>query len=131
MNSNLTRQALTAYRHGLRAARVAFNEDTRLLEAARQKMKQGMKTPENPDTPIEKQIKLMEDVAQFLRKNIVQGKKIENGLNNEKPTYHLNLHKDTELGDNDDIKNISRRNTLTSNSTSTGGCCGGSGQPNQ
>ncbi|CAB4253594.1 similar to Saccharomyces cerevisiae YDR493W MZM1 Mitochondrial matrix protein with a role in maintaining the labile mitochondrial zinc pool [Maudiozyma barnettii] len=128
MSTNLTRQALTAYRHGLRATRVAFNEDTRLLLAARQKMRQGMLAPENPDIPIEKQIKLMEDVAQFLRKNIVQGKRVETTSSNEKPTYHLNLHKDTELGDNDEIKNISKRNTLTSGATSGGGCCGGSGK---
>ena len=125
MNAELTKQALTAYRHGLRAAKIAFNQDTRLLLAARQKMKQGMIKPEQNDLPIEQQIKLMEDVALFLRRNVVQGEKIES--NSTKPTYHLNLHKDSELGDNDDIKNISKRNTLTSGTSNGGGCCGGSG----
>ncbi|KAG0672453.1 Mitochondrial zinc maintenance protein 1, mitochondrial [Maudiozyma exigua] len=129
MNAELTKQALTAYRHGLRAARIAFNQDTRLLLAARQKMKQGMKKPEQADLPVEQQIKLMEDVALFLRRNIVQGEKVDStSSDSTKPIYHLNLHKDSELGDNEDIKNISKRNTLSSGSSNSGGCCGGSRQ---
>lgn len=126
-SSSTARRALIAYRHGLRAARIAFDQDTRMLLAARQQMRDGMIHPPNPEVPVTEQIKLMEDVALFLRKNVVQGKRVESRDPAEDPTYHLNIHKDTELGDNDDVKQPSRRNTLTSGTVTGGGCCGGSG----
>ncbi|CDO95395.1 unnamed protein product [Kluyveromyces dobzhanskii CBS 2104] len=107
-------QALGAYRNGLRAARVAFKGDMRMLVAARQQMRDGMVNPPSPELPSEEQIKLMNDVAQFLRQNVVQGKK----TNDDK--YHLNIHKDTELGDNETIKTTKK--TLAAQG---GGCCGG------
>lgn len=128
----MTTQALNAYRHGLRAARIAFSQDTRLLLAARQKMREGMRNPENPDLPMEKQIKLMEDVALFLRRNLVQGELVDKAAEGKKPTYHLNLHKDSELGDNEEIKKGVKRNTLVSGTgggASSGGCCGSGAVP--
>ncbi|BAO42579.1 protein FMP36 [Kluyveromyces marxianus] len=107
-------RALAAYRNGLRAARVAFGGDTRMLVAARQKMREGMINPPNPELSPDEQIKHMNDVAQFLRQNIVQGKKAEGDK------YHLNIHKDTELGDNETIKTAKK--TLVAQG---GGCCGG------
>lgn len=133
MSTSMTTQALNAYRHGLRAARIAFGQDTRLLLAARQKMREGMRSPENPELPIEKQVQLMEDVALFLRRNIVQGERTGTTRDGEKPTYHLNLHKDSELGDNDEIKQGVKRNTLVPGGSAAvggaGGCCGGGSVP--
>lgn len=113
MSSN--KRALAAYRHGLRATRVAFDGDLPVLLAARAKMRQGMVHPPNPDLPVDKQISHLEEVAKFLRKNLVQGKKSET-----EEKYHLNIHKDTELGDNESIQKT--KQTLAAQG---GGCCGG------
>ncbi|CAI4038343.1 hypothetical protein SMKI_04G6870 [Saccharomyces mikatae IFO 1815] len=95
-------KALNAYRHGLRATRVAFQNDTEVLIAARAKMRSGMLCPPNPKLNTEEQIQHLEDVAVFLRRNLVQGKKVD-GTNTKEPRYHLNIHKDTELGDNETV----------------------------
>ncbi|EDO17958.1 hypothetical protein Kpol_1054p3 [Vanderwaltozyma polyspora DSM 70294] len=119
-----SQRALGAYRHGLRAARIAFQGDTTMLNAARLKMRQGMEKP-NPELSKDQQISLMEDVALFLRRNLVQGKKIKESTTTSdgKDVYRLNIHKDTELGDNDTVKNA--KTTLKANGGV--GCCGGSG----
>ncbi|SCU80619.1 LADA_0B08636g1_1 [Lachancea dasiensis] len=106
--------ALAAYRNGLRATKIAFGQDTRILLAARSQMRNGMVNPPNPELPAQDQIQHLNDVAQFLRRNIVQGKK---GDDNK---YALNIHADTELGDNDSIKKTKK--TLVSQG---GGCCSG------
>lgn len=108
-------RALTAYRNGLRATRVVFKGDNRMLLAARQRMRDGMINPPNAELPVEKQIEHLEDVARFLRQNLVQGTKT-----GTEEKYHLNIHKDTELGDNESIKKT--KQTLASQG---GGCCGG------
>lgn len=113
MSSSL--RALNAYRNGLRATRVVFKGDSRMLLAARQKMKDGMLNPPNPELPVDKQIQLLEDVAKFLRQNLVQGTKT-----GAEEKYHLNIHQETELGDNETIKKT--KQTLAAQG---GGCCGG------
>ncbi|KAL3232581.1 Mitochondrial zinc maintenance protein 1, mitochondrial [Nakaseomyces bracarensis] len=95
----LRKQALQAYRHGLKATRVAFNGDNRMLVAARAEMRKGMQSPDDTK-PVEDQIKHLEEVATFLRRNVVQGEKIPG----EQERYHLNFHKEIELGDNESIK---------------------------
>ena len=92
------RRALTAFRHGLRAARIAFGGDTRMLLAARRQMREGMRNPPDPSIPFDDRVQLMEDVAVFLRRNIVQGVRVDG--EGGRPVYHLNIHKETELGDN-------------------------------
>ena len=92
-----------------------------MLTAARVQMRNGMIDPPNPELSKEDQIKHLEDIALFLRRNVVQGVKTPQ----DEARYHLNIHKDTELGDNEDTK-IPKRNTLTGGKTSpVGGCCGG------
>lgn len=85
-----------------------------MLVAARQEMRQGMINPPNPALSADEQIKLLEDIAVFLRQNVVQGQKTEDDK------YHLNIHRDTELGDNETIK-VAKK-TLAAQG---GGCCGG------
>ncbi|CDK28895.1 unnamed protein product [Kuraishia capsulata CBS 1993] len=75
------------------------------------------KDPENPDRSTEDRIKHLRDVSEFLRRNIVQGEKTADDK------YQLHIHKDTELGDNEDIKKT--KNTLTNEAAASGGCCGG------
>lgn len=86
-----------------------------MLLAARAQMREGMIQPPNPKASIDEQISHLEDVAKFLRQNLVQGKKVGEG-----ERYHLNIHEDTELGDNETIKTTKK--TLASQG---GGCCGG------
>ncbi|CCF56248.1 hypothetical protein KAFR_0A08140 [Kazachstania africana CBS 2517] len=100
MSNNLNKAALTAYRHGLRATRIAFKNDTRMLLASRNEMRQNMINPKEkyPHLTPAKRIQLLEDVAAFLLKNVVQGQKVDENV------FHLNIHKDTELGDNESTK---------------------------
>ncbi|KAK1765098.1 zinc maintenance protein [Phialemonium atrogriseum] len=92
--------ALTAYRHLLRAARLAFHGDSPVLNAAQQQIREGFRqraslSPSDP--AVEPAIQHAEEVAQFLTANVVQGKK-------EGDVYRLRIHEETEKGDNDTIK---------------------------
>ncbi|KAK1758289.1 zinc maintenance protein [Echria macrotheca] len=93
--------ALQAYRHLMRAARIAFEGDVRVLDAARQQIRQGFRDnaalPAS-DPQVQPAIQHAEEVASFLRTNLVQGKKNGSGA------YELRIHKDIERGDNDTVK---------------------------
>ncbi|GAV30069.1 hypothetical protein PMKS-003575 [Pichia membranifaciens] len=120
----MRQRALAAYRSALRATRVAFTTDTNTLAAARTKIKQEMKAEKsttNPDYTPAQRIELLEQVGSFLRRNIVQGVK----SNASQSRYALNIHQDTELGDNDEIKKNQSRFKASSAPPSGGGCCGG------
>ncbi|RMZ74880.1 hypothetical protein DV737_g5649, partial [Chaetothyriales sp. CBS 132003] len=95
--------ALTAYRHLLRATRIAFQGDLPLLHAARTQARAGFEKQSALD-PSSKEatdaVLHAEGVAQVLRHNIVQGVPAGDGS-----TLKLRIHKDTERGDNDTIKN--------------------------
>ena len=83
-----------------------------MLLAARRQMREGMRNPPDPSIPFDDRVQLMEDVAVFLRRNIVQGVRVD-GVSDGRPVYHLNIHKDTELGDNITASaNGKGRNTL-------------------
>ena len=120
-----SQKALRAYRHCLRATKIAFDGDTRMLLASRSQLRQGMiDPPENQrDLSAAGRVQLLEDIALFLRRNVVQGRKVGVDPVTSKPQYHLNIHKDTELGDNDSIKlktNLKSRSFPKSNT----GFCG-------
>ncbi|RMZ80969.1 hypothetical protein DV738_g2341, partial [Chaetothyriales sp. CBS 135597] len=95
--------ALAAYRHLLRATRIAFEGDLPLLHAARTQARAGFETQRRLD-PSSKEateaVSHAEGVAQVLRHNIVQGAPTGDGN-----TMRLRIHKDTERGDNNTIKN--------------------------
>ncbi|KAG5964570.1 Mitochondrial zinc maintenance protein 1, mitochondrial [Claviceps cyperi] len=110
--------ASAAYRNLMRAARLAFEGDTPALIAAKQSIRTRFRQHANlsPREQTAKDfIKHAQEVAQFLRANVVQGKKIE-GKDN---MYRLRIHEHTERGDNDSIK-VAGQGT-----TGGGGCCGG------
>ncbi|KAL8383474.1 hypothetical protein RB595_010600 [Gaeumannomyces hyphopodioides] len=91
--------ALAAYRHLLRAAGVAFKGDARVLAAARQQIAtQFRQNTSLPPADHESAVQMAEEVAQFLRSNVVQGQLRDDG------SYKLNIHNETERGDNDTIK---------------------------
>ncbi|KAI0397635.1 mitochondrial zinc maintenance protein 1, mitochondrial [Xylariaceae sp. FL0594] len=92
--------ALPVYRNLLRAARVAFQGDERVLNAALSSIRDGFRAnatlePSSPEYPAA--VKHAEEVATILRQNVVQGRK-------EGETYKLRIHEDTERGDNESVK---------------------------
>lgn len=92
--------ALSAYRNALRATKLAFANDMPVLVGARNKIRDGFIENKHlqDEEKIAEQIKHINEVTQFLTKNIVQGRMQEDGK------YFLNFHEKTELGDNDSIK---------------------------
>lgn len=115
-----TQRILNAYRSSLRATKIAFNNDFTTLNEARNKIRQEIKSEKsisNPKLNIEERVELLEKVSEFLKHNIVQAVKKDT----DDSRYVLNIHKDTELGDNEDIK--VNKSTLKAGNT-TGGCCG-------
>ncbi|KAJ1325518.1 complex III assembly factor LYRM7 [Microdochium nivale] len=97
--------ALAAYRNLWRSANVAFHGDQRMLSAARDSIRTGFRTnshlePTNPQ--YEPAVQHAHEVATILRRNVVQGKQIEKDGSGD--SYKLNIHAETERGDNDSIK---------------------------
>jgi hypothetical protein len=77
----------------------------------------------------EDSITFAREIADVLRKNIVQAVKVEDGQDNgDQGTWKLRITKDTELGSNDSIKNpapmTSRRARKQENSTQGTPTCG-------
>ncbi|MCJ1386256.1 Mitochondrial zinc maintenance protein 1, mitochondrial [Xylographa soralifera] len=97
--------ALAAYRHVLRATRIAFNGDPRLLLSARHQARSSFAvnsalSASSPEST--SQIAHAEDVATILRQNVVQGQKVGGRAQEEK--YQLRIHDETERGDNESIR---------------------------
>lgn len=111
--------ALSAYRHLLRATRIAFNGnaqepqnialltlagDTPLLHSARQQARQGFekgRSLEPESTEAAKAVEHALGVSQILLHNIVQGRQVDGAQD----SYKLELHEHTERGYNDTVKN--------------------------
>ncbi|KAH7029468.1 mitochondrial zinc maintenance protein 1, mitochondrial [Microdochium trichocladiopsis] len=95
--------ALSAYRNLWRSANVAFRGDQRMLTAARSSIRAGFLTnahlePSSPEyAPA---LQHANEVATILRQNVVQGKQIDS----DGDRYKLNIHAETERGDNESIK---------------------------
>lgn len=95
--------ALAAYRHLLRATKIAFNEDTHLLHAARIQARNGFDKHRSLDAASKEAtdgITHAEGVAEVLKHNIVQGKHVAGT-----DKLRLNIHEYIERGDNDTVKN--------------------------
>lgn len=72
--------ALAAYRHLLRATRIAFQGDFPLLHAARSQARAGFQSLSSLDPSSEEAVKAIahaEGVVDVLRHNVVQGKQTE------------------------------------------------------
>lgn len=81
--------ALQAYRHLLRATRIAFQGDERVFSAARQQVRVGFreKAGLSPSDPaVTPAIQHAESVAEFLKTNVVQGKREGEG---DEETYSM------------------------------------------
>lgn len=108
ISEKLRASARSVYRGLYRASGVTFAGDERVLHAFRMKMRSdaltAAQTITDPDGYLE-QNKLGAEITVFLRKNVVQGVKTE-GV--EYDTFNLRFTKDTELGDNESIKDSPR-----------------------
>ncbi|KAL1980783.1 hypothetical protein VTN96DRAFT_3553 [Rasamsonia emersonii] len=93
--------ALSAYRQLLRATRIAFQDDYRMLYAARAEARRRF--DENRrlgvDTPM--QIQHAVEAAHILRHNIVQGVR---DADSEDGKWTLRIHDEIERGDNDSVR---------------------------
>lgn len=111
--------ALVAYRSVLRAARVTFHGDLRMYTAAKVEVRNRFDSSRNldPGHP-ETQDRLKEalEVARILRQNVIQGEAKDGAQH-----YQLNIHSETERGDNETLK---QKTTMP---MGVGGCCGGGG----
>ncbi|GLB01598.1 mitochondrial zinc maintenance protein 1, mitochondrial [Aspergillus tubingensis] len=101
MSSQTSLSARSAYRQLLRATRIAFRDDVRVMIAARQEARRNFDSHrrEGIDTPM--QINHALEVANILRHNIVQGVREQN---DENAKWELRIHDDIERGDNDTIR---------------------------
>ncbi|KAI3400758.1 hypothetical protein diail_1967 [Diaporthe ilicicola] len=93
--------ALQAYRHLLRASRLTFQGDERLLTSARDRIRTSFreKAALSPSDPaVAPAVQQAEQIAEMLRTNVVQGRDEGDGR------YKLRIHEHTERGDNDTIK---------------------------
>lgn len=104
---NRSAAARSAYRSLYRASAATFSGDERVLRAFRDKMRHDtLAGRSQTDTQLyEQNVTLAREVADVLRKNIVQAQKIaEPSTVDGQETWKLRLTKDTELADNDSIK---------------------------
>ncbi|KAG5974699.1 hypothetical protein E4U55_008085 [Claviceps digitariae] len=72
--------ALAAYRELMRAARLAFQGDAPVLAAAQQQIRAGFSRQASlcpSESTTRDAIQHAQDVAQFLRANVVQGKRMD------------------------------------------------------
>ncbi|KAI8355631.1 hypothetical protein EDC96DRAFT_516066 [Choanephora cucurbitarum] len=116
--------AIQAYRHLLKTQREVFGADHKaILAAKKETYARFMQSKDETNTTVlEEKLELAGQVASLLRRNVIQA--VPKGDD----TYKLRITKDTELGDNDSIKNtknINRKNRKGKKHEHTGGCCGG------
>ncbi|KAH9857678.1 RF-1 domain-containing protein [Lenzites betulinus] len=103
----LLASARSAYRSALRASASTFQGDTVVRNAFRDKIRHEV-LPYNPQIEakqFEEKVTLVREIADVLRKNIVQARKVEEAKSaQEKELWELNIREETELGSNDSIK---------------------------
>ncbi|CAH2353599.1 mitochondrial zinc maintenance protein 1, mitochondrial [[Candida] railenensis] len=91
--------ALSAYKNLLKATKVSFKNDAEVLFAARSKIRSDFLQERELDSKIaQEKIDHANAVAKFLVANVVQG------IQKEEGKYLLDIHEQTELGDNETIK---------------------------
>ncbi|KAF1365495.1 mitochondrial zinc maintenance protein 1, mitochondrial [Lizonia empirigonia] len=107
--------ALVAYRNLLRSARIAFQGDATVLSAARIEVRKKFESNRHLQTGSEefqKQIAHADEVAKFLKQNVVQGQATEGTTTSLICALEIRIHEHTERGDNEDIKKNKGKTTL-------------------
>ncbi|KAH9998999.1 RF-1 domain-containing protein [Russula vinacea] len=105
ISSPLRAAARSVYRDLWRASATTFAGDPPILLAFRQKIRRdALEQYSVADEEVFKNnLKLGREIADFLRKNIVQAERLQMQPGEE--TYKIRITEHTELGDNDTIKN--------------------------
>ena len=94
-------RAVGLYKRLLRTSRKTFDGDAVAIAAARDETRRRFKeaAKETDATKIDEGLKMGDEIVSVLRQNVVQGK-----WRQEREAYELRMTKDTELGNNDSIK---------------------------
>ncbi|KIP04799.1 hypothetical protein PHLGIDRAFT_75374 [Phlebiopsis gigantea 11061_1 CR5-6] len=106
ISPTLRATARAAYRDFLRASAITFAGDATLKSAFKLKLRNEI-LPDASTTDqkaFEEKINLTRDIAEVLRKNIVQARRVESASPQDKEKWQLRMTKHTELGDNDSVK---------------------------
>ncbi|KAK7917678.1 Complex 1 LYR protein [Apiospora marii] len=112
--------AIAAYRNLWRSARIAFQGDQRILDAAQNQIRLGFRQHADlkpSDPKVAEELHRAQDVATILKQNVVQGKR-----EGDTDTYKLRIHEHVERGDNDTVK-VAGGKTVQ---VTTGKVCGSS-----
>jgi len=101
ISPQLQASARAAYRSIFRAAGSTFSGDPEILRAFVAKTRNDFVAArsQTDETAYAESVKFANEVAQVLRKNLVQGRLQQDGV------YNLRITPETELGSNDTIKN--------------------------
>ncbi|KAI0831742.1 RF-1 domain-containing protein [Trametes gibbosa] len=103
----LLASARSAYRTALRASSSTFQGDAVVRNAFRLKIRNEV-LPYNPQIDakqFEEKVTLVREIADVLRKNIVQARKVQEASSAlEKELWELKIREETELGSNNSIK---------------------------
>ncbi|KAJ4469499.1 RF-1 domain-containing protein [Lentinula edodes] len=104
ISAELKASARSAYRSLYRASSSTFGGDVTVLSAFRYKMREDALAYKSETDPsaYEAHATQARDIAQFLRRNVVQATKLP-----EEETWSIRITQDTELGYNDSVKNPS------------------------
>jgi len=107
----LKASARSAYRTLYRAASSTFAGDDHVLKAFKSKMRSEALIATSITAPEEyqRQIQLTQDIANVLKKNVVQAAKVDD--RDESETWRIRITADTELGDNETIKQPAPRSS--------------------
>ncbi|KAF8626261.1 hypothetical protein AX15_004936 [Amanita polypyramis BW_CC] len=115
---SLRASARSAYRNLYRVASLTFRGDAVVLGAFRQKMRQDAILSRSITNlkEYQQQEQLARDVADVLRKNVVQGVKVAEDPHSGFDTWRLHFRPETEMGSNDTIKKLPVEDTASSRS---------------
>ncbi|TBU46984.1 RF-1 domain-containing protein [Dichomitus squalens] len=104
---SLLASARSAYRSALRASASTFDGDPVVRNAFRLKIRNEVLPYSSTLDPkqFEEKVTLVREIADVLRKNVVQARKVEHSQSPEqKDLWELNITEHTELGSNETIK---------------------------
>ncbi|KAI9202150.1 uncharacterized protein BJ171DRAFT_515031 [Polychytrium aggregatum] len=120
-------RVLASYKELLRAQQVTFAGDLPQLRASRVHTRnEYIKNKDVADAAqLEQMIKVAQQAATIIRKNIVQGVK-----SSESEKFQIRIHEDTEINSNDTIFKH-KREKMAKEGAAAPGCCGSQGQPPQ
>ncbi|OBZ75329.1 putative peptide chain release factor C12orf65, mitochondrial [Grifola frondosa] len=105
-SQSLLASARSAYRHVLRASSSTFAGDPLVLNAFRLKIRNEILPYGREVDPkqLQEKVTLVREIADVLRKNVVQAQKVDHASSDEKEKWKVRITEHTELGSNDSIQ---------------------------